>query len=104
MASKECSKENRYYITSIGLDASKIANASCSQSPNVNVLHWQLDVTFGEDVGRKLGNTAQNFSLINKIALQIIKKDELKASMKAKRKSAGWDEKYLERLLERANI
>jgi transposase DDE domain len=104
MASKECSKENRYYITSIGLDASKIANAIRSHWAIENNLHWQLDVTFGEDVGRKLGNTAQNFSLINKIALQIIKKDELKASMKAKRKSAGWDEKYLERLLERANI
>ena len=104
MASKESSKETRYYITSIKLDAAKIANAIRSHWAIENNLHWQLDVTFGEDAGRKVGNAAQNFSLVNKMALQIIKKDDLKASIKEKRKSAGWDEKYLAKLLNRANL
>ena len=104
IASKESSKETRYYITSMKLDAGKIASAIRSHWAIENELHWQLDVSFGEDAGRKMGNAAQNFSLVNKMALQIIKKDSLKASVKEKRKSAGWDENYLENLLEGANI
>jgi len=35
-----------------------------------NKLHWVLDVGFGEDLDRKrAGHSAQNFSLLNRIAL-----------------------------------
>ena len=37
-----------------------------------NKLHWTLDVAFSEDASRKrIGNSAQNFSMINKIALNL---------------------------------
>ncbi len=39
-----------------------------------NQLHWQLDVTFGEDAAKRIRNAALNFSLINKIALSILKR------------------------------
>lgn len=65
-------------------------------------LHWQLDVTFNEDDDRKRKKGAQNFSLMNKMVLNVIKchhhKDK-KASVKRKRMKAAWDEKYLESLL-----
>jgi len=58
-----------------------------------NQLHWSLDVSFGEDKSKKnTGNAPQNFSLINKMALGLLKKDKLtKASMKRKRLKAAWD-------------
>ncbi len=41
-----------------------------------NKLHWSLDVTFSEDFNRKrVLNASQNFSLINKIALNLAKKE-----------------------------
>lgn len=104
MATRKVSVEKRYYITSLGLDAAKISNAIRSHWSIENCLHWQLDVSFGEDAGRKVGNAAQNFSLINKMALHIIKTDEMKASVKTKRKNAGWNEEYLKRLMETPNI
>ena len=39
-----------------------------------NGLHWALDVSFGEDLDRKrVANAAQNFFLLNRIALNLFK-------------------------------
>ncbi|WP_051691893.1 DDE transposase family protein [Pedobacter borealis] len=44
-----------------------------------NKLHWTLDVIFQEDASRKRSkNAAQNFSLINKVAINILKNDQSK--------------------------
>jgi predicted transposase YbfD/YdcC len=41
-----------------------------------NKLHRQLDVSFGEDPSRKRdGYAAQNFSLLNRIALNLIRNE-----------------------------
>ena len=54
---------------------------------------------------KKVKNAARNFSVATKMALTILKNEKTtKGSMNLKRLKAGWDEKYLERLLERANI
>jgi hypothetical protein len=58
-----------------------------------------LDISFNEEAGGKTGNAAQNVSLMNKIALMIIKKNERKGSVKAKGKAAGWNNKLLCELL-----
>jgi hypothetical protein len=61
-----------------------------------------LDVTFNEDSCRKREkNAAENFNIIRKIALSIVRVDKgSKASLKGRRKSAGWNNEYLESLLE----
>ncbi|MBR5823330.1 MAG: transposase, partial [Paludibacteraceae bacterium] len=64
-----------------------------------NNLHWQLDVSFNEDNQRKKRNAAQNVSLINKLALTLLKQDTSKGSIKSKRKRAGWDNEFLAILL-----
>jgi hypothetical protein len=57
-------------------------------------------MTFGEDGQRKRnGMAAQNFSLVNKIALNILKKDSSMGSPKSKRLRAGWDNKFLLKLI-----
>jgi predicted transposase YbfD/YdcC len=60
-----------------------------------------LDVIFHEDQSRKrAGNAAQNFSLVNKIALTLLKRDlSSSRSIKIKRKRAGWDRDYLIKVL-----
>lgn len=96
---KKVTVEKRYYISSLGLDAKLIADSVRTHWSIENNLHWQLDVSFNEDKGRKNDNGAQNFSLMCKMAMAILKQDDKKASMVAKRKSAGWDERYLDKLL-----
>jgi predicted transposase YbfD/YdcC len=67
-----------------------------------NNLHWQLDVSFGEDQNRaRKGHGAQNYSRLCRIALNLLKRDQsLKAaSIKSKRLNAGWDHDYLLRLI-----
>lgn len=64
-------------------------------------IHWTLDVAFNEDMSRKrIENSAQNFSLITKIGLNILKNDtSTKIGIKGKRLKAGWSNSYLEKLL-----
>ena len=52
-----------------------------------------LDVAFNEDHSRKrAGNAAQNFSLINRIALNLLKNEKsAKVGVKGKKLKAGWD-------------
>ncbi len=65
-----------------------------------NALHWQLDVTFGEDAHRlREHQTAQKLPLVRKMALNLLKPDPTKRSIKNKRKRLAWDESLLERLL-----
>lgn len=64
-----------------------------------NNLHWQLDVNFMEDAGRKKNNEALNFSTICKIALAALNNMEDKRPINRKMKVAGWNDDYLLRLL-----
>ena len=54
-----------------------------------------------EDYSTKhAGNAAENFSMINKAALSILKNDKKnKSSLKRKRLKCGWSNEYLETLL-----
>lgn len=98
-ATGETTLSHRFYITSLGLEPQRIAEAIRTHWSIENNLHWHLDVSFNEDAARRTGNAAQNVSLMNKIALMVIKKNARKGSVKAKRKAAGWDEELLCELL-----
>jgi hypothetical protein len=59
-----------------------------------------LDVAFNEDLSRKRdGYAAQNFSSLNRIAINLLKKDDLKVGIRSKRKVSGWDDEYIFKLL-----
>ena len=66
-----------------------------------NNLHWSLDVPMREDAAQtSKDDAAQNHSLIRRMALQLLKSDNsAKIGVQARRKRAGWDLKYLERLI-----
>ena len=94
-------KEERLYITSLEPDAKKIEAAVRSHWGVENELHWILDVSFGEDKSQKKNvNAVENFSIINRIALNLVKHEKTKKrSVKGKRLDAGWDNDYLLKIL-----
>ncbi len=65
-----------------------------------NSLHWVLGVIFREDAARiRVGHAAQNMAIVRQMALNIIKKDSSKGSIRTKRFKAGLDISFLEQLL-----
>lgn len=93
--------ETRYYITSMKPEAEKIGKSIRSHWGVENSLHWILDVSFGEDHSRKrAGNATENYSIILRIALNMLKNEKTKRSIKGKRLKAGWDNNYLLAILE----
>jgi len=65
-----------------------------------NSLHWTLDMTFREDEQRKRArHAAANFAIVRKIALNLLKKDVGKESLRSKRLKAAWNKEFLINLL-----
>ena len=91
----------RYYISSTNGDVSDFANQTRKHWGVENKLHWMLDVNFNEDKCRiREGNAPSNMSLIRKIALTLLNKDKSSnVGIGVKRKKAGWNNKYLEKIL-----
>jgi predicted transposase YbfD/YdcC len=100
-ASGKTETEIRYYITSLAPDAARLNRCIRQHWGIENKLHWVLDVGFGEDLDRKrAGHAAQNFSLLNRIALNLLKQEQsLKRGVKGKRLKAAWNHAYLLKLL-----
>ena len=71
-----------------------------------NSIHWVLDVTFGEDDSRvRRDHAPTNFSLIRKLALNILKTDKIsKKSMPQKMLKASLSPEYRESLLRLTGI
>ena len=96
------SYERRFYISSHeNKSAEYFAQAIRSHWHVENKLHWHLDVSFDEDQNRhRSGYAAENISLINKTALNLLKNETtVKAGIKTKRLKAGWDDDYMLKVL-----
>jgi predicted transposase YbfD/YdcC len=93
-------KERRYFICSIEANAKKFCRAVREHWHVENKLHWVLDVTFNED-GNQTRNdrAAQNLSMMRRLALNAVKQDKSKGSLKTKMLRAGWNKKFLIGLL-----
>jgi predicted transposase YbfD/YdcC len=91
----------RYYILSRRLSARAFAAAVRGHWGIENRLHWQLDVTFGEDQSRiRKGHADANFSILRRAALGLLKNERSqKVGVKTKRLTAAWNEDYLEQVL-----
>lgn len=97
------STERRYFISSLsGTTAQNIGQIIRNHWAIENKLHWSLDVSFGEDQSRiRKGFGAENTSRLRRIALNLLKQEKTaKCGIKIKQHKAGWDEKYLRKILE----
>jgi predicted transposase YbfD/YdcC len=75
--------EHRFYITSKKASASYFIDATRQHWHIENELHWVLDVAFDEDRCRiRKGHGAENFSILKRIALNLLKQEKQKKQKK----------------------
>ena len=93
-------QETAYYITSSSACAETLLHATRQHWAVENSLHWVMDVTFQEDQMRtRNGDSPQNLVVLRHIALNILKKDSSKGSLRQKRYRAALDDTFLLKLL-----
>jgi predicted transposase YbfD/YdcC len=94
------STELHYFVGSRRMGARRHAEALRNHWKIENNLHWQLDVSFGEDDSRIQDRQgAENFGVLRKIALSLLKRNSAKLSIVRKRKAAALDTSFLEEIL-----
>lgn len=94
------SRERRYYLCSMAIDARLFARAVRCHWHIENRLHWVLDVVFHEDLSRlRSGAGPQNMATVRHMAMNLIRSAHDKHSLKVRRKSAAWDAAYLEAII-----
>lgn len=93
----EVQTEQRFYISSLLSDPQHFNQIIRQHWSIENQLHWSLDVTFKEDMSTKqAGNAAENFSIITKIAINLLKNNTTKkTSIRKKRFLCALDTDYL---------
>jgi predicted transposase YbfD/YdcC len=85
----KCQTEQRFYVSSLPLDAKAIASAIRQHWHVENKLHWVLDVTFKEDSSRiRREYAAHNLAMMRHLTLNLIKKEPSKMSVPRKRRMA----------------
>lgn len=95
-------KSTRYFLTTIEYENIEKFKQAVRKHWNVEInLHWSLDVSFNEDLNRvRVGDAAENLAIIRRIALNLLKKEKThKNGISCRRKRAGWDNKYLMKVL-----
>lgn len=92
-------EETRYFITSL-TDVIVFAKAVRGHWGIENSLHWVLDVAFNEDNCRmRKDNSGENFAVIRHIAVNLLKKDKSKLSLKAKRHKCAYSDNFLHKII-----
>jgi len=91
--------EIRYFITSLS-DVQLFSEAVRAHWGVENSLHWCLDVIFNEDANRtRKDNSAENFSVIRRIALNILRNFPAKMSLNRKRRKCHYDAAFMASVL-----
>jgi predicted transposase YbfD/YdcC len=92
--------ETRYFIGSREASARAYAEAFRGHWGIENNLHWQLDITFGEDDSRvQRRHGAENLAMVRRMALGLLKRHPEEASIARKRFAAALDTDFLEEVL-----
>ena len=90
----------RYFIASRPLAAAELNRLARGHWGIENQLHWVLDVVMNEDQARaRKDNAPENIALLRRLALNIIKRNKDKGSNRLKFKRAGWDDRFLRKLI-----
>jgi predicted transposase YbfD/YdcC len=83
--------EVRFYISNLPPQVTRFAAAVRGHWSIENSLHWVLDVTFDVDRSRiRKDHGPDNFALLRRFAISIIKQDTSPGSVRRKRKRAAW--------------
>lgn len=93
-------RQVRYIALSRLLDPLEVLRVVRAHWSIENCQHWILDVAFGEDrILTKHDHTAQNLALFRRLALNLLRSDPSKGSIRIKIKQAGWSDPFLRSLI-----
>ena len=93
--------ERRYYLSSAKLDPGTFAAAVRAHWGIENRLHWVLDVVFHDDLARlRTANGPHNMAIIKHMAMNIVRAQTDRHSLKVRRKKANLNPDYLQTLVQ----
>jgi predicted transposase YbfD/YdcC len=97
---KSVTLSQRLYLTSV-CKASLVLRGSRHHWGIENALHWVLDVVFLEDISRvRKSNAGVNLSILRQVCASVLRREVASGlSLRAKRKEASWNVRFLETLL-----
>jgi predicted transposase YbfD/YdcC len=86
----------RYFVLSLYVSAERLLKIVRSHWSIENQMHWILDVVFGEDASRARKDAApENFAVLRRFALNILRAHLDPISMRRKMNAAAWDDRFL---------
>ena len=92
--------ETAYYLLSTPITPERFGEVVRSHWGVENRLHWCLDVTMNEDRMRnRMDNGPQNLAILRHMALNLIRKESSKGSLRKKLKRSAWSDAFLARVL-----
>ena len=95
-----CTLDTRTFISSSALDIKRLAKAARGHW-GIESMHWLLDTAFKDDLSRtRTGHGAKNMAIVRRFALNLVRADPRKGSVKTKRKSASWNTDILLAILQ----
>ena len=98
--SAKVTTETAYYLLSTPFSAERFGHVARSHWAVENSLHWCLDVIMNEDNARnRLDNGPYNLAILRHMALNLIRKEPSKGSLRVKIKRAGWKDTFLAKVL-----
>ena len=96
---ERCTLERRYYITTVD-EVDAFSRAVRSHWGVENSLHWVLDVTFREDESRiRKGDAPGNFNVFRQLALNLLKRESSRLSIKRKRFKAALSDDFRQQVI-----
>lgn len=94
------SLDYRYYISSAELTDARFSSAVRGHWAIENSLHWVLDATMNEDACQIYrDNSAENLACLRHIALNMLRSESTKLSIRLKQKRAWMKTSFLESIL-----
>jgi predicted transposase YbfD/YdcC len=86
----------RHYLLSKYISAKRLLHVTRSHWGIENQLHWVPDVHFAEDRNRsRKDNAPENLAILRRLALNILRANPDRTSLRRKIKRAGWDDAFL---------
>ncbi len=95
----------RFFLSSLTPEFSHFPDSIRSHWGIENQLHWCLDVVFAEDSSRiRQDHAPRNMTILRRLALNLLRQDTSKGSLKMKRYQAGLDNNFLLQILSNSGL